>query len=563
MGGPAVSLLWPGAPPTAAVSAALSPAAAEDLNVTAIVAVIVGSEGSRIRLQQRDHFARLTLCQLSLDPEVIGYRQAVFRDLDSDPRFAVRLAEILPQLEELSEVTAVSERYRPSARQALERIVRRLAELELFVDIARQLRDLLSAGSIQSSALQRLRHELEEVGESDTFRALTLELPELRATLTSVRSVTIGVNISPDLAVESASILGFGTERIEGQQALLGRLLGGSAGTHGIAPLRRVERAPEGMQNELERDLTRLLQDVAAPVATALGNYASVSARRLARLGPELGFLLGGVGLVQRLRAAGLPTCQPEIVVADERRTELLDAYDPGLALRLAADSGEHEASPRLVTNPVSFDDTSARVWVLSGPNRSGKTTFTRAVGLVHMLAQAGLDVPARSARLSPVDSIHTHFPSHEQARLGMGRLDQEAEALAAIFQHATPRSLVLLNEALAGTSTFEAVDLATGVLRGLRVLGARAMYVTHLHELGAAAADINATTPGQSLVGSLVSEPDAQRVDSQHDVPRTFRILPGAPHGQSFAAQIAEQHGISYPQIVELLRQRGFDGSG
>jgi hypothetical protein len=144
-----------------------------------------------------------------------------------------------------------------------------------------------------------------------------------------------------------------------------------------------------------------------------------------------------------------------------------------------------------------------------------------------------------------------------------MGRLDQEAEALAAIFQHATLRSLVLLNEALAGTSTFEAVDLATGVLRGLRVLGARAVYITHLHELGAAAADINATTPGKSLVGSLVRDPDAERIDSRHVAPRTFRIRPGAPHGQSFAAQTAEQHGISYPQIVELLRQRGFDGGG
>jgi hypothetical protein len=145
----------------------------------------------------------------------------------------------------------------------------------------------------------------------------------------------------------------------------------------------------------LERDLTRLLQDVAAPVATALGNYASVSARGVTRLGPELGFLLGGVGLVQRLRAAGLPTCQLEIVAANEGRTELLDAYDPGLALRQAADGGELESGPRLVTNPVSFDDTSAWVWVLSGPNRSGKTMFTRAIGLVHVLAQAGLDVPA------------------------------------------------------------------------------------------------------------------------------------------------------------------------
>src|SRR5207237_5196534 len=177
--------------------------------------------------------------------------------------------------------------------------------------------------------------------------------------------------------------------------------------------------------------------------------------------------------------------CQPEIASVDERLTELDDAYDPGLALRLLG--GAEDVG--VVPNPVRFDATSARVWVLSGPNRSGKTTFTRALGLAHVLAQAGLHVPARSARLAPVDAIHTHFPSREAARPGMGRLDEEAERLAAIFQQATPHSLVLLNEALAGTSSFEALDLASGAVRGLRVLGSRAVYVTHLHELAAAVA--------------------------------------------------------------------------
>jgi hypothetical protein len=85
-------------------------------------------------------------------------------------------------------------------------------------------------------------------------------------------------------------------------------------------------------------------------------------------------------------------------------------------------------------------------------------------------------------------------------------------------------------------------------------------VYVTHLHELAAAVAEINASTPGQSLVGSLVSEPGAEASEAREASTRTFQIRPGAPHGQSFAAQIAEQHGISFPQIVELLRRRGFD---
>jgi DNA mismatch repair ATPase MutS len=190
---------------------------------------------------------------------------------------------------------------------------------------------------------------------------------------------------------------------------------------------------------------------------------------------------------------------------------------------------------------------------VLTGPNHGGKTTYIRAVGVAQILFQAGLYVPASSARMSPVDAIFTHFPAREDARPGQGRLDAEAERLATIFRGATRHSLILLNEALAGTSALEALDLARGVVRALRLLGARAIYVTHLHELAAAVDDINASTPGDSPVASLVALADPG--GGPHA--RTFQIQPGPPSGTSFAAEIAEQHGISYEQLAELLQNR------
>jgi DNA mismatch repair ATPase MutS len=201
----------------------------------------------------------------------------------------------------------------------------------------------------------------------------------------------------------------------------------------------------------------------------------------------------------------------------------------------------------------VTFDPDRGRVWVLTGPNHGGKTTFTRAVGVAQTLFQAGLYVPASSARMSPVDAIYTHFPAREDARPGEGRLDAESERLAAIFRGATRHSLILLNEALAGTSALEALDLARGVVRALRVLGARAIYVTHLHELAAVVDEINATTPGDGTVASLVAV--AGEGGGLHA--RTYRIQPGPPSGTSFAAEIAERHGISFEQLSKLLRER------
>jgi hypothetical protein len=556
---PALSLLWPaGVSAASARAESLSASAADDLNLLELVRAMIGGGGPPARVQQRERFAREILAQLCQQPDVIAYRQGVLEDLIANQPLRERLGQILASLEALSDVSIVPERYLAPGREALERIARRLGELELYVDTARNLHDALQPETLRSAGLQRVRTELARLIATDAFVALESELPQLRATLASIKSVTIGVNFGPDLVPDSATILAFGQERIDGRQTLLGRLLAGWGAAHALTRLRQGERGLPAWQNDLARDLYRLLQDVAAPVATALRGYASVSVAALGRLGPELAFLLGGARLVERMRRAGLPTCRPDLLDAEVRSTELDDAYDPVLALRMLS-TGD-EPSPPIVTNPVIFGADPARVWVLSGPNRGGKTTFTRAVGLAHLLGQAGLHVAARSARLSPADAIYTHFPSRESTRPGMGRLDDEAERLGAIFRHATPHSLILLNEALAGTSSFEALDLARGVVRGLRFLGARALYVTHLHELGAAVADINATTPGDTQVGSLVAEPGAAPSETGRIEVRTFRIRPGAPHGQSFAADIAEQHGISFPQLADLLRQRGFD---
>ena len=202
------------------------------------------------------------------------------------------------------------------------------------------------------------------------------------------------------------------------------------------------------------------------------------------------------------------------------------------------------------------------RSFVLTGPNLGGKTTYVQAVGLAHVLAQAGLFVPGRSAEISPVDAIYTHFPAAEQPSKASGRLGEEAQRLARIFSEATPQSLILLNESLSSTSPGESLYLARDTVCALRLLGARAIYATHLHELAACLDEVNATAcdgpPTISLVAGIV--PSGQR-SGDGDLGRTYRIAPGPPQGKSYAQEIAQRHGISLAQLRECLRQRGIIG--
>ncbi|MBV9546692.1 MAG: hypothetical protein JOY61_20175 [Chloroflexi bacterium] len=542
-------LLWPaGQTANSGATFCLPADAAADLRVDAIVTAMALPDTPPVRQAKRDRFAHEILTNLLTDPEVIGHRQSILTDLLDNPSLADQLAALLPSLEALGDMPR-GERYRPTAQPELERVARRLTDLELLIDAVRQLGEALADPAIRSTGLLSLRDGLDAMRRAPDFAALEVELPKLRATLASVRSVILGVNLGPDLTPRSATILELRDTPIEGRRSLLWRVFGGRGTDRGLTPLQEGDASPLGRPNELVRDLRHLLGQVVAPVHAALEHFSQISSSRVSRIGPDLAFFLGGAQLVRRLQAAGLPVCKPAVAPIDDRCAEVIDAYDPTLAL------AQHEGG--IVPNAVRFGSESGRVWVLTGPNRGGKTTYTRCVGLTQILLQAGLFVPAASATISPVDAIHTHFPTHEDSRPGLGRLDLEAERLAAIFRHATPHSLILLNEALSGTSALEALDLARGLVRGLRLLGARAIYVTHLHELATSVDEINASTPGDGTVGSLLADSDDSPVELAASPRRSYRIVPRAPRGVSFAAEIAEQHGISYPQLAQLLRER------
>src|SRR5262249_1652031 len=157
----------------------------------------------------------------------------------------------------------------------------------------------------------------------------------------------------------------------------------------------------------LARDLRALLERVADPVRLALDRFLQVRTEPLCAIEPELAFLLHSAALIARLRAAGLPVCRPDCVPADRRCAALDESYNLALALRMLGDGADPARVRDLVTNPVTFDADHGRVWILTGPNRGGKTVYARGVGVAQVLFQAGLHVPALSASISPVDAIH------------------------------------------------------------------------------------------------------------------------------------------------------------
>lgn len=501
---------------------------------------------------------RRVLEALDPDPAVIAYRQATLADLVRLPALTAQIDVARPWLAELHAPS-----YRTTQESAFYQTLWRLAELETYLACVQALGDALetAAGDLRAAGLRALRAHLAERRADPAFRTLAAELPELAARIREVQSVTVGINLDGHLRPSAVTLLAINRQPFRAN-TVLSRLFGETEAEAGLAPLHPVQReagqtpadAAELRLSPLFRDLERLLAEAARPIADALARYRTLNVQSVQALAPELAFFVCGARLHARLSAAGLAACLPEPAPNAARLTQLTGLYNLLLALQRLP---EATGAAGLVGNDLTLDE-AGRIAVLTGPNRGGKTTFTQAVGLAQVLFQAGLPVPAAGGQLSPVDAIHVHFAAEERPHLNTGRLGEEAQRVSAIFQQATAHSLILFNESFSSTTPGEGLYLAQDVVRGLCLLGARGLFVTHFLELAERVADLTpASAPSRafSLVAG-VAEPGADGA-----TPRTFKIQPGPPLGTSYAREIAVQHGISFEQIAAALRQRGLGG--
>ncbi len=142
-------------------------------------------------------------------------------------------------------------------------------------------------------------------------------------------------------------------------------------------------------------------------------------------------------------------------------------------------------AAGAFVPNDVRLDAAGARMMIVTGPNMAGKSTVMRQTALAVILAQAGAFVPARSAQIGLVDRVYTRVGASDNLASGQSTFMVEMTETAAILRGATRRSLVVLDEIGRGTSTYDGLAIAWAVAEQLHdVVGCRAMFATHYHEL-------------------------------------------------------------------------------
>ena len=175
-------------------------------------------------------------------------------------------------------------------------------------------------------------------------------------------------------------------------------------------------------------------------------------------------------------RAAEGQWCAPSLV--DHPCLEIEGSRHPVVEAALAA-SGE-----RFVANDVAMGPHD-RLWLITGPNMGGKSTFLRQVALAALLAQAGSFVPATRAKIGIVDRLFSRVGAADNLARGRSTFMVEMVETAAILAQATPHSLVILDEIGRGTSTYDGLAIAWAVVEAMHDQAkSRTLFATHYHEL-------------------------------------------------------------------------------
>jgi DNA mismatch repair protein MutS len=196
--------------------------------------------------------------------------------------------------------------------------------------------------------------------------------------------------------------------------------------------------------------------------------------------------------------------------------------------------------SERYIPNDVIFEDGEI-VRIITGPNMSGKSTFLRQAALIVLMAQIGSFVPADSAKIGLVDRIFTRIGAQDEIHAGQSTFMVEMIEAANILHHATSRSLLILDEIGRGTSTYDGLSIAWGMIEYIHNhphLRAKTLFATHYHEL-TQLADL---LPGVRNYNVAVSEAD-------NKVVFLHKIVPGGAD-RSYGIHVAQLAGLPVPVI-------------
>jgi DNA mismatch repair protein MutS len=398
-----------------------------------------------------------------------------------------------------------------------------LHAVETYCVAVQELAACISLLQVSSGGLVAFRDYVTAYADSDRFGALLAAANKLTGDLTAVQ-------YSIQIKGDTFKVRKYDSERDYSVEVLetFKKFQQGAARDY------RVEFHKTIQMNHIEAKVLDFVALLHPETFASLDAFAAQNSeyvdRVVKRFDREIQFYVAYVDYTAAFTRAGLKFSYPA-VSPTEMRLHIEETFDLALATKLIA-----KKMP-IICNDFDMAG-KERIFVVSGPNQGGKTTFARTFGQLHHLASIGCPVPGRSARLFLFDSMFTHFDKKEDITNLHGKLQDDLIRVHGILEEATPRSIIIMNEIFNSTTLADAVFLARQVMTEIIKLDCLCVCVTFLDEL----ASLSEKTV--SMVSTVVPDNPAER---------TFRVVRRPADGLSYAISIAEKYRVTY----ECLKAR------
>jgi DNA mismatch repair ATPase MutS len=478
------------------------------------------------------------------DVKDIRFRQEIMEDFLNDGNLVKDVTEALWQIRALKDYEG-GRRKALSSDSSLFSLLEYLRELTIYISVLESLSACLEKNKTDSAGLKALQEQVRAIVNSKEFSESKEDILKMHEDLSNVRGVVVGINLTPDLDIEHVASVDFVPHRLKSKYQLTDILLslnnimyganqGNSFGRAATAESKLASAHVKSVDPQLAT-LTPLIEKHLKwhiiKIRRTLSKYIRLDSRSITEMYEGLTFYIVMARLAAKLKEGGLTISMPKLSDNADRSFELKEFYNIRLFF-----AGEKN----IVKNDLTFSP-KENIYVLTGPNRGGKTILEQAVGINSVMAASGVFVTASSCSGRPFRNILTHFPIDENLTINYGRLGEEAVRIKEIVGQTDDHTLILFNETYSTTSAADGLYLSCDLIRILKEIGSSVIFNTHIHEVARSIAEMN-SWPGESDIVSLVME--------IKDNVTTFRVKRSAPESKSYARNIAEKYGITYEQM-------------
>ena len=522
------------------------------------------------------------MSRITSDADVVRFRLDVFDDIYRNPAFCERMLVILDKIEFLKDFGSFRRDNEESS--GTWDLVHRLEEIRDYISYVEALQECLGNADLKSKGLNELKAHIAEIYDDNGFKELKEDIASLKATTSSLKSVTVGINLNERFEAKEIGLISINSKEFTRSTLLdhFGNLISrkdnikedvswdgstrfqpfstsdqsaadkfmGLARTKAmmINPVLTMALVPDGdmgkdVTSHMDRITDHMLSQTVRKLKEVLGKYVGLSIMNITALIPEFIYYVRWAEYIKRHVDEGLSFCKASVL--DKNREDALRMRARGFYNLKLADFVK-DGKDSIVVNDLDFSSDGS-LYILTGANRGGKTTITQATGLMFALAQGGVFVPASEFSFVPADCIFTHYPADEDKTLDYGRLGEECKRFREIFSRCTSDSLLLLNETFSTTSFEEGFFIARDAVKAILKKGTRCIYNTHMHKLASDIGEINAESAKEgasSKAASLVVLSDGGE--------RSFKVKVAPPQGMSYARDIAQKYGVTYDMLIE-----------